>query len=71
MERPSSPIANPCDRVPGLWFVKIGLDSPDILECNFDVDARAALKWDLGSQYVFKTRSECEKYDATDLFDCN
>ncbi|KAF8910606.1 hypothetical protein CPB84DRAFT_1672506 [Gymnopilus junonius] len=37
----------PCHNVPGLWFVKLGLDELGTLDCKFDIDHNTAKKWNL------------------------
>jgi len=40
-ERPSSSVGLSC-RIPGLWFVKVGLKYMDVVNMTFDVDAEVA-----------------------------
>ncbi|KAK7032297.1 hypothetical protein VNI00_013256 [Paramarasmius palmivorus] len=35
----------PCHTVPGLWFVQPALDSPGMLDCQFEIDVKTAEKW--------------------------
>ncbi|KAF8206256.1 hypothetical protein K438DRAFT_466222 [Mycena galopus ATCC 62051] len=44
---PPPPPPNPCLDVPGLWFVKVGADSPRILEGKFVVEPDFAATWGL------------------------
>ncbi|KAF8071796.1 hypothetical protein FPV67DRAFT_897889 [Lyophyllum atratum] len=37
----------PCHSVPGLWLVKMGHNDADVLDCEFEVDAETAQKWNL------------------------
>ncbi|KAF9004021.1 hypothetical protein BDQ17DRAFT_1424979 [Cyathus striatus] len=51
IEEEISPYCN----VPGLWFFKAGLDSIDVLECNFEIDQAAAEKWNIPSKNAEET----------------
>ncbi|KAJ7261814.1 hypothetical protein B0H12DRAFT_1272523 [Mycena haematopus] len=39
------PPPNPCNDVPGLWFVKVGADSSKVLEGRFVVEPQLAATW--------------------------
>jgi hypothetical protein len=55
----SSPPENPNCAVPGLWFAKVGLSGPDILEATFDIDPDTASRWQIGDEstgYVSSSR---------------
>ncbi|KAJ6531948.1 hypothetical protein B0H19DRAFT_1189283 [Mycena capillaripes] len=44
---PAPPPPNPCNNVPGLWFVKVGADTPKVLEGRFVVEPEFAATWGL------------------------
>ncbi|KAJ6576674.1 hypothetical protein DFH09DRAFT_1149982 [Mycena vulgaris] len=39
------PASNPCNNIPGLWFVKVGADAPQVVECTFVVEPGFAYMW--------------------------
>ncbi|PPQ81010.1 hypothetical protein CVT25_014518 [Psilocybe cyanescens] len=50
---PPEPVL-PCHNVPGLWFVKVPLDTLGTLTCEFKIDHETALKWNIAqNKYVF------------------
>ncbi|KAJ7158610.1 hypothetical protein C8R46DRAFT_1109672 [Mycena filopes] len=46
---PAPAPVNPCNNVPGLWFVKVGADAPKVVEGQFFVEPGFAATWGLGS----------------------
>ncbi|KAJ7030346.1 hypothetical protein C8F04DRAFT_731090 [Mycena alexandri] len=45
---PAPPPHNPCNNVPGLWFVKVGADMTKVVEGQFLVEPEFAAAWGLG-----------------------
>ncbi|KAJ7773453.1 hypothetical protein B0H16DRAFT_1512403 [Mycena metata] len=45
---PAPPPHNPCNNVPGLWFVKVGADATRVVEGRFVVEPEFAAAWGLG-----------------------
>ncbi|KAJ7761928.1 hypothetical protein DFH07DRAFT_739878 [Mycena maculata] len=41
--------SNPCDKVPGLWLVKVGADTSRVLEGRFIIEPGFAAIWDIAS----------------------
>ena len=44
--------AHPHHAVPGIWFAKIGLREPDILDVTFEIDSDTLARWRLPDEYV-------------------
>lgn len=55
----SSQLVKPCHNVPGLWMVKSGRNSIEIVTCEFEIDKIAADRWGIrgSSRYVCSSQS--------------
>lgn len=55
----SSQLVKPCHNVPGLWMVKSGRRSIEIVTCEFEIDKIAADRWGIrsSSRYVCSSQS--------------